>query len=93
MTRATLYYSPNLNPRLCVAVARYLEADLNFVFAEPFHPDHQEHFRTLNPMTRVPILQRRMDRPCGEPSHQLPPVAAHDRLGRLDEGQRDDRWL
>jgi glutathione S-transferase len=57
MTRATLYYSPNLNPRLCVAVCRHLGADLDYVAASPFHPDHQEHFRKLNPMTRVPILQ------------------------------------
>lgn len=57
MTRATLYYSKNLNPRLCVAVARYLGADLEYVSARPFHPKYQEAFRKLNPMTRVPILQ------------------------------------
>ena len=57
MTRAKLYYSGNLNPRLCVAVARYLGADLDYIPAQPFHPDHQEAFRKLNPMTRVPILQ------------------------------------
>ncbi len=57
MTRATLYYSPNLNPRLCVAVARYLQADLDYVKASPFHPRQQEAFRRLNPMTRVPVLQ------------------------------------
>lgn len=57
MTRAKLYYSPNLNPRLCVAVARYLQADLDYIPAQPFHPAHQEAFRPLNPMTRVPVLQ------------------------------------
>ena len=56
MSRAKLYYSPNLNPRLCVAVARYLRADLDYIPAQPFHPDHQEAFRKLNPMTRVPVL-------------------------------------
>ncbi len=57
MTRARLYYSPNINPRLCVAVARYLEADLDYIPANPFHPAHIDAFRTLNPMTRVPVLQ------------------------------------
>lgn len=57
MTRARLYYSPNLNPRLCVAVCRYLGADLDYVKVAPFHPETQEAFRKLNPMTRVPVLQ------------------------------------
>ncbi len=57
MTRAKLYYSPNLNPRLCVAVARYLGADLDYIPANPFHPRHREAFRAMNPMTRVPVLQ------------------------------------
>jgi glutathione S-transferase len=55
--RAKLYYSPNLNPRLCVAVARYLGADLDYVLTSPFDPATQPSFRALNPMTRVPVLQ------------------------------------
>lgn len=58
MTRATLFYSPNLNPRLCVAVSRYLGADLDYRLASPFHPAQQPAFRKLNPMTRVPVLQK-----------------------------------
>lgn len=56
MTRSTLYYSYNLNPRLCVAVCRHLGVDLDYVRASPFHPDHIDAFRKLNPNTRVPIL-------------------------------------
>ena len=55
--RPTLYYSPNLNPRLCVAVARYLGADLTYTRADPMNPANTEGFRALNPMTRVPVLQ------------------------------------
>lgn len=51
-----LYYSRNLNPRVAVAVARHLEAPVDFVAAAPMHPDHQEAFRQINPNTRVPVL-------------------------------------
>ena len=54
MTRATLIYSRNLNPRLCVAVARYLGADLDYVFHGDL-PDRQV-VPKLNPMGRYPIL-------------------------------------
>lgn len=57
MTRATLFYSQNLNPRLCVAVCRFLGAELDYVKAAPFDPAQQPAFRKLNPMTRVPVLQ------------------------------------
>ncbi len=52
-----LYYSHNLNPRVAVAVARYLESSVEFVRARPFHPAQIESFRKLNPNTRVPVLQ------------------------------------
>lgn len=51
-----LYFSRNYNPRLAVATARYLAVPVEFEFAAPFDPDHIEHFRTLNPNHRLPIL-------------------------------------
>jgi glutathione S-transferase len=56
MTRATLYYSRNLNPRLCVAVARYLGADLDYVGNHLLTPDQRGQIANLNPMGRYPIL-------------------------------------
>jgi glutathione S-transferase len=53
---ATLYFSRNYNPRLAVAVARFLDAPVNCVFAAPFAPGQQERFRRLNPNLSVPIL-------------------------------------
>lgn len=51
-----LYFSRNSNPRVAVAVARYLEAPVECVFAAPLDPAQQERFRALNPNLRVPIL-------------------------------------
>lgn len=51
-----LYYSRNPNPRLAAAVARHLGAPVRLVWAAPFHPDHSEFFRKLNPSLRIPIL-------------------------------------
>lgn len=51
-----LYYSHNLNPRVAVAVARYLGSPVQFIRARPFHPAHMEAFRKINPNTRVPVL-------------------------------------
>lgn len=53
---ATLYFSRNYNPRLAVAVARFLEAPVDYQFAAPFAPDQQERFRRLNPNLSIPIL-------------------------------------
>jgi glutathione S-transferase len=52
-----LYYSPNLNPRVAVATARYLAAPLEFVRASPRDPNREDSYRPLNPNTLVPILQ------------------------------------
>ncbi|MBS3979159.1 MAG: glutathione S-transferase family protein [Rhodobacteraceae bacterium] len=52
----TLYYSRNPNPRLAVAVARYLDAPIRLEWAAPFHPDQAARFRALNPTRRIPIL-------------------------------------
>jgi glutathione S-transferase len=51
-----LYYSENLNPRVAVAVARYLKSPVEYVRAEPRHPAHEEAFRPINPNTLVPVL-------------------------------------
>ena len=51
-----LFFSRNPNPRLAVAVARYLEAKVEFEFAAPFAPGQAELFRPLNPNLSLPIL-------------------------------------
>ncbi len=51
-----LYFSRNPNPRLAVAVARHLKADLEFEFASPFAPGQEGRFRPLNPNLSLPIL-------------------------------------
>ena len=51
-----LYYSHNLNPRVAVAVARQLNAPVEFRRASPMNPAEQDSYRPLNPNTRVPIL-------------------------------------
>jgi glutathione S-transferase len=51
-----LYFSRNLNPRVAVAVARHLEAPVEYVFAAPLDLSQQERFRALNPNLRLPIL-------------------------------------
>lgn len=53
---AILYYSRNPNPRLAVAVARYLEASVKLEWAAPFHPKQAAYFKALNPTQRIPIL-------------------------------------
>lgn len=52
----TLYYSRNPNPRLAVAVARYLDAPVTLAWASPFAPDQADRFLQLNPTQRIPIL-------------------------------------
>ena len=51
-----LYYSKNLNPRVAVAVARFLESPLEFIRARPRHPSEEGAFREINPNTLVPVL-------------------------------------
>ncbi|NML35076.1 glutathione S-transferase family protein [Paraburkholderia antibiotica] len=51
-----LYFSRNYNPRLAVAVARYLNSPVEFEFASPFSPGEREKFRKLNPNLSLPIL-------------------------------------
>ncbi len=52
-----LYFSRNPNPRLAVAVAKYLASDVEFEFAAPREPGRAEEYRHLNPNLLVPILE------------------------------------
>ena len=52
-----LYYSGNLNPRVAVAVARHLNAPVEYVRANPRDPANRDAFRPLNPNTLVPTLE------------------------------------
>jgi len=52
-----LHYSRNPNPRLAVAVARHLGSPVIFSFASPFAPGQAEHYRKLNPVLSIPILE------------------------------------
>jgi glutathione S-transferase len=51
-----LYHSRNPNPRLAVAVARYLDAPVTLEWAAPFEPEQAAFFLSLNPTQRIPIL-------------------------------------
>lgn len=51
-----LYYSTNLNPRVAVAVARYLKSPVDFIRASPRDPRFEDAFRSINPNTLVPVL-------------------------------------
>jgi glutathione S-transferase len=56
VSKAKLYFSRNLNPRLAVATARFLKSPVEFEFASPFSPGQRERFLKLNPNLSVPIL-------------------------------------
>lgn len=47
--------SRNPNPRLALAVARYLGLSLGFEFCAPFDPKQSDFFRRLNPSLRLRI--------------------------------------
>ena len=51
-----LFYSHNLNPRVAVAVARYLESPVEYVRVSPRRPDQIDAFRAINPNALVPVL-------------------------------------
>jgi glutathione S-transferase len=51
-----LFFSRNPNPRLAVAVARHVDAKVEFEFAAPFALGQAERFRPLNPNLSLPIL-------------------------------------
>jgi glutathione S-transferase len=51
-----LYYSRNLNPRVCVAAARHIEAPVEYATAHTFDPKLRDFFHPLNPNLLLPIL-------------------------------------
>ncbi|MDB5431685.1 MAG: Glutathione transferase [Caulobacter sp.] len=51
-----LYYSPNLNPRVAVATAKYLGSPVEYVRASPRAPQNTQAFRAINPNALVPVL-------------------------------------
>ena len=53
-----LYYSHNSGPRVTVAVARHINAPVEYIRANPTDPAQKEFFRPLNPNRRVPILMK-----------------------------------
>ena len=53
-----LYYAETLNPRKACAVARYLNADVEFVHLDLAKGEHQRpEFLALNPNGKVPVLE------------------------------------
>lgn len=50
-----LYYTRNLNPRVAVAVARHLDAPLDYVRFQPMGAD-RDMCRPINPNTLAPVL-------------------------------------
>lgn len=53
-----MYFSRNPNPRLAVAVVRFLEIDIEFEFASPMASGQSERYLPLNPNLLLPILER-----------------------------------
>jgi glutathione S-transferase len=77
-----LFFSRNPNPRLAVAVARHVGANLEFEFAAPFAPGQAERFRPLNPNLSLPILVN-----AGESLWEADAIAC-----RLSRDARCDFW-
>lgn len=78
----TLYYSRNPNPRLAIAVARYLDAPVSLEWAAPFRPDQAARFLALNPTRRIPILVE-----DGQPLWEADAIAC-----RLSQLAQSDFW-
>lgn len=53
---ATLHYTRHLNPRVAVAVARYLKAPVTYVRSSPRDPAQEATFRKINPNALCPTL-------------------------------------
>jgi glutathione S-transferase len=51
-----LHYTKHFNPRVAVAVARYLKAPITYVRSSPRDPKHEAAFRAINPNALCPIL-------------------------------------
>jgi glutathione S-transferase len=90
-----LYYSQNLNPRVAVAVARYLGSPVQYIRASPRSPQQEDAFRSINPNTLVPVLVEE-DRTFWETDAiacRLSALAGSD-FWRTDEQQVDMiKWI
>ncbi|MEP6886321.1 MAG: glutathione S-transferase family protein [Gammaproteobacteria bacterium] len=90
-----LYYSKNLNPRVAVAVARYLGSNLEYIPASPRAPGAEPAFRMINPNTLVPVLVEQ-DRTLWETDAiacRLSALASSD-FWRTDEGEAEMiQWI
>jgi glutathione S-transferase len=54
--QAQLHYTRHFNPRVAVAVARYLQAPVTYVRSSPRDPRYEAAFRAINPNALCPIL-------------------------------------
>lgn len=52
-----MYFSRNPNPRLAVAVARFLGSEMQFEYAEPMASGQSDRYLRLNPNLLLPILE------------------------------------
>lgn len=78
MGERTLYYTHNINPRVAVAVARYLKSPVELIRYEPMGAD-REKFLPLNPNSLAPLLVE-----DGKPLWEADAIAL--RLSRLAGG-------
>jgi len=81
MVDRKLYYTHNINPRVAVAVARYLKSPVDLVRYEPMGSD-RDTFLPLNPNSLAPLLVE-----DGKPLWEADAIAL--RLSRLAGG---DFW-
>lgn len=81
MVERKLYYTPNINPRVAVAVARHLKSPVELIRYSPMGED-REAFLPLNPNSLAPLLVE-----DGKPLWETDAIAL--RLSRLAGG---DFW-
>lgn len=78
MVDRKLYYTHNLNPRVAVAVARYLNSPVELIRYEPMGAD-RDKFLPINPNSLAPLLLE-----DGKPLWEADAIALH--LSRLAGG-------
>lgn len=90
-----LYFSRNPNPRLAVAVAKYLGVDVELQFAAPRDPNRSQDYLHLNPNLLLPILEG-PPRPLWEADAIACYFSRHvgSRFWRTDEDEPEMiRWI
>jgi glutathione S-transferase len=91
-----LFYSPNLNPRVCVAAARYLNAPLTYISGYTMSAGEKATFPTLNPMGRYPVLVQDGKPPLWETDAivcRLSALVGSDFWRRGDDQPEMIRWI